>query len=168
MPANPRDRGLQGRHVLFAILGFFGTIFAVNGVFLYAALSTYTGVVAQEPYRKGLNYNQRIAAGERQEDLGWNAEATLTREAGLTVVLQDAAGAPVSGLFVAGVLGRPSTNQQDRDIAFIEAAPGHYKLAVDTLALEPGAWLVSLEARWPATGATEPVYRMRKRLWLKS
>jgi len=166
MTAKLRAQGLQGRHVLIAVLGFFGTILAVNGVFLYAALSTYTGVVAQEPYRKGLYYNERIAAGERQEKLGWNAEATLTREAGLSVVLRDSAGAPVSGLFLAGVLGRPSTGQQDRSIALTEIAPGHYKLQPD--GLEPGAWLVNLEATWPGTGAVEPVYRMRKRLWLKS
>ena len=166
MPAKLRARGLQGRHVLIAFLGFFGTVFAVNGVFLYAALSTHTGVVAQEPYRKGLNYNQRIAADERQEQLGWNAEATLTRESGLSILLRDAAGAPVSGLFVGGVLGRPSTDQEDIKVVLAEVAPGHYKMASE--ALEPGAWLVSLEAHWLATGATEPVYRMRKRLWLKS
>jgi len=71
MAASPEVQGLRGRHVLFAFLGFFGVIFAVNGVFLYAALSTHTGVVANEPYRKGLNYNQRIAAFQAQEQLGW-------------------------------------------------------------------------------------------------
>jgi len=161
-----RERGLQGRHVLMAVLGFFGTVFLANGVFLYAALSTYTGVVAQEPYRKGLEYNERIAAGQRQEQLGWTAKATLTREDGLNIVLQDAAGAPVSGLFVAGLLGRPSTNRQDRQIAFTEVEPGRYSAPSDDL--EPGAWLVNLEAKWPGTGASEPVYRLRKRLWLKS
>ena len=166
MSAFERARGLQGRHVLIAVLCFFGTVFLANGIFLYAALSTYTGVVAQEPYRKGLNYNQRIAAGKQQEQLGWNAEVTLTPRAGLDLVLRDTAGAPVSGLFVSGLIGRPSTNERDLEVVLTEVAPGRYGMAVDDL--EPGAWLVSLEAKWPATGATEPVYRLRKRLWLKS
>lgn len=166
MPALEGARGLNGRHVLIAVLGFFGTVFLANGIFLYAALSTYTGVVAQEPYRKGLNYNQRIAAGERQEQLAWTADATLTSEDGFNLVLKDAAGTPVSGLFVAGSLGRPSTNRQDLEIILTEVEPGRYSMTFDDL--EPGAWLVSLEAKWPATGATEPVYRLRKRLWLKS
>ena len=42
--------GLTGRHVLYTFIAFFGIIFAVNGVFLYSALKTNTGVVAIEPY----------------------------------------------------------------------------------------------------------------------
>ena len=60
-----RADNLNGRHVLIGLLLFFGTIFAVNGYFMFVALSTYTGVVADEPYRKGLAYNARIAADER-------------------------------------------------------------------------------------------------------
>ncbi|MCL4764644.1 MAG: FixH family protein [Hyphomicrobiaceae bacterium] len=166
MTAIPRGTPLQGRHVLAAVLGFFGTIFLVNGIFLYAALSTHTGVVAQEPYRKGLHYNQRIAAAARQDQLGWTADAMLTGETGLTVVVRDAAGAPVSGLFVAGALGRPSTDEHDLRLVLSEVAPGRY--AVPIGGLEPGAWLASIEAVWPGSGDAEPVYRMRKRLWLKS
>jgi nitrogen fixation protein FixH len=160
-------KGLQGRHVLLAVLGFFGVVFLVNGIFLYAALSTYTGVVAQEPYRKGLQYNERIAAGERQTELGWADEVMLTRTPdSLILVLRDAAGTPVSGLFVKGVLGRPSTNRHDVDVSLTETAPGRYSAPLPTI--EPGAWLATLEAVWPGTGNSEPVYRLRKRLWLKS
>ena len=66
--------GLTGRHVLLAMLAFFGVIFAVNGAFLYFALGSHSGVVAVEPYRKGLAYNQAIAAAEAQERRGWRME----------------------------------------------------------------------------------------------
>src|SRR5688572_2876208 len=80
--------GLRGGHVLAAFLAFFGVIFAVNGVFLYMALSTHTGLVAQEPYRKGLHYNDRIAAAERQQALGWTSDLRLAPESGaLTLAL---------------------------------------------------------------------------------
>ena len=42
------DGTLQGCHVLALLVGFFGVVFAVNGYFLAAALSTHTGVVAME------------------------------------------------------------------------------------------------------------------------
>ena len=42
---------VKGRHVLFMFLGFFGAVFAVNGYFLYEALSTHSGVVAVEAMR---------------------------------------------------------------------------------------------------------------------
>ncbi|HEX7076523.1 MAG TPA: FixH family protein [Hyphomicrobiaceae bacterium] len=166
MSARQVRQGLNGRHVLIAVLAFFGTVFLANGIFIYAALSTYTGVVADEPYRKGLRYNDRIAAAERQEQLGWTAETSLDPAAGLTLVLRKADGGPVSGLRVSGILGRPSTVEYDRQLVLQEVEPGRYVAGVE--ALSPGAWLVDLKAIWPGTGETEPVYRLRKRLWLKS
>lgn len=157
---------LKGRHVLIIFLAFFGVIFLVNGIFLYSAISTYTGVVANEPYRKGLDYNARIAADERQKQLGWAAKATLDPASGLTLTLRKADGAPVSGLFVTGVLGRPSTNEFDRKVVLTEQAPGRYVAPTD--ALSPGAWLVNLEAVWIGAAEKDPVYRMRERLWVKS
>lgn len=37
----------DGRLVLIYIVSFFLTVMAVNGVFVYAALNTFTGVVDQ-------------------------------------------------------------------------------------------------------------------------
>ena len=55
--------------MLWAFLAFFGTVFAVNGAMIYAAVSTYTGLVANEPYRKGLAlqraHRRRRAPGAR-------------------------------------------------------------------------------------------------------
>jgi nitrogen fixation protein FixH len=67
-----RSRNVNGRDVLAILLSFFGVIFAVNGALIYAAVSTHTGLVANEPYRKGLAYNERILADERQAQLGWS------------------------------------------------------------------------------------------------
>lgn len=156
---------LNGRHVLAAFLGFFGVIFAVNGVFLYSALSTHTGVVAQEPYRKGLEYNQRIAADERQSALGWKETATLARDGRLVVEITDVDGRGVSGLTIVGTLGRPSTGQFDRELRFTEPAPGRYEASTGTL--EAGSYLLYAEAHATGTTAAEPIYRTRQRLWLK-
>jgi nitrogen fixation protein FixH len=159
--------GLKGWHVLAAFLGFFGVVFAANGVFLYSALSTYTGVVANEPYRKGLQYNDRIAAGEIQDQLGWVADVTVDREPGrITLIVKDKAGQPVSGLRVAGVFGRPSTNRHDIKLTLREVETGRYVMDVGTL--EAGSWIATVEAAWPFSETNEPVYRLRKRLWLKS
>ena len=167
MAAMQQTGGLKGWHVLAAFIGFFGIVFAVNGVFLYSALSTYTGVVSNEPYRKGLQYNDRIAAGEIQDQLGWVADVTVAREPGqVTLVVKDKAGLPVSGLRVAGLLGRPSTNRHDIKLALREVETGRYAMDVGTL--EAGSWVATVEAVWPLSETSEPVYRLRKRLWLKS
>lgn len=158
--------GLKGGHVLAAFLAFFGVIFAVNGVFLYTALSTHTGLVAQEPYRKGLHYNDRIAAAERQDALGWTPDLRLTPESGaLTLALTDAGGLPVSGLEISGVIGRPSTARHDTKLALFETAPGRYAAAVG--AREPGDWLITLEAARETSAGRDTLYRLRRRVWLK-
>jgi nitrogen fixation protein FixH len=160
MPAN----GLKGWHVLAMLLAFFGVVFSVNGAFLYSALKTHTGVVTAEPFVKGLHYNERIAQGERQARLGWSTrlDVSLTGEIVLTVVGDDKRG--LDHLTASGEIGRPSTNRLDRQLAFASAGNGRY--VANTGALEPGAWLVTARLQSRDYGA-EPVYRLRKRIWLK-
>jgi nitrogen fixation protein FixH len=154
---------LRGGHVLGAFLGFFAAILAVNGAMIYSAVSTHSGLVANEPYRKGLHYNDRIIAAERQALLGWTETLEVARDGRVRVTLAEAGGRPVPGMRVAGVLGRPSTNRHDVALALGETSPGQYEAR--TAPLAAGNWLVSLEAR--AHDEADPIYRSRRRLWLK-
>mgnify|MGYP001167477088 CR=1 FL=1 len=161
---NPRqtDGALTGWHVLMIVVGFFGLIFAVNGYFLYKALSTHTGVVASEPYRRGLEYNRRIAASEQQAGLGWSENLTVEHAGRVSLTLRREGGEPVRGLIVEGRMARPSTGQHDRLVRFVEQ-DGSYVAEAGQLA--DGTWIVDAAAR--TTPGQEPVYRLRKRIWLK-
>jgi nitrogen fixation protein FixH len=161
---NPRqsEGTLQGRHVLMGFIAFFGVIFAVNGVFLYKALSTHTGVVANEPYRKGLAYNERIAADVRQADLGWSDALVVERSGRITLQLSKATGELVQGMVVVGSIGRPATSGSDRKLVFAEDASSYL---TDAGPLAEGNWIVELAVS--ARVGEEPLYRLRKRLWLK-
>lgn len=168
LPSVRRVEGIEGKHVLLAMLAFFGIVFAVNGVLLYQALHTHSGLVAQEPYRKGLHYNERIAASDRQAALGWTSELSVPADGSVRLALRDSSGQPVSGLAITGRLGRPADARTDVRLAFAETAPGQY--AVATGAIEPGAWQIDIEVRDTArsqASAGDPVYRERRRLWLK-
>jgi nitrogen fixation protein FixH len=151
---------LQGRHVLAVFLAFFAAVFVANGAMIYQALSTHTGLIANEPYRKGLHYNERIAADERQARLGWTDKLDVTQHGGIALVLTDSSGQPVSGLKVEAVLGRPATYRQDVRVALREVAPGRYE--AQTAPLRAGSWLIALEA---LADAEDPVYRKKRRLW---
>lgn len=159
----PTVSRLEGRHVLWTLLVFFGVIFAVNGYFLFAALSTYSGVVASEPYRKGLAYNERIFADEQQTTRGWRDTLDLTRTGRLEWIVRDQSDATVPGLKVAATIARPSTARHDRTIALIEQSGGRH--GADVGPLEDGAWIVAIEAR--QSGSPDPLFRSRRRLWLK-
>lgn len=155
--------GLRGIHVLFGFLAFFGVVFAVNGVFLYEAISTYTGVVSKQPYRKGLAYNERIAADEQQKKLGWAVETRFERATGrLLATIQDRRGSPVTGLKLAGMMGRPSTAEFDKHVVLRERESGVYEAQMGSR--PSGTWMVELKAE---KGDGHVVYRLRRRLWLK-
>jgi nitrogen fixation protein FixH len=139
-------------------------VFAVNGYFLFAALSTHSGVIANEPYRKGLDYNARIAADERQAELGWRDSVSVTKGGSVSVTMHDRAAEPLSGLVISGFIGRPSTVQHDHAFRLTEQERGRY--AANVGALESGNWIIAIEVRASGDDA-EPAYRARRRLWLK-
>lgn len=161
------ERVITGRQVLLGLIAFFGIIFGVNAVFLYSALSTHTGVVSNEPYRKGLHYNERIEADRQQNERGWQTDVAIepTGDA-VAITLLDRNGRPLTGLNVAARVGRPSTSELDIRLEMKETTPGHYgaKLAK----LDAGNWLIDVEAReLRSKGDDALVWRARKRLWLK-
>jgi len=156
--------GLTGWHVLLMLIGFFGVVFGMNGIFLASAIRTYTGVVSVEPYVKGLHYNDRIAAGERQARLGWQETLSVMPNGSVTLSLADGAGRPVTGARIEGTIGRPSTNRLDRQVGLVETGPGTYVAQVGELA--DGTWLVSVQAK-SREGGDDPVYRLRRRICLK-
>lgn len=168
MTSSSRRSGpeLTGGKVLTIFVGFFLVVFAANGVFLYEALSTRTGVVANEPYRKGLDYNNRIAADERQSALGWTSTIELSKSSKmLSLVLISSKGEPVSGLAVSGKIGRPSTDREDKVLALSEQQPGRYEAIVDPSGA--GTYVADLEMTDPESGDRTIVYRVRRRLWVE-
>ncbi|MBV1693020.1 MAG: FixH family protein [Hyphomicrobiales bacterium] len=154
---------LKGIHVLMTLLAFFGVVFAVNFYFLHAALKTYGGVVAVEPYRKGLAYNDRIEADTRQKEAGWSSALDVAASGRIAFELRDAASGAVSGRMVTVTLGRPATQRFDRVVGLAETAPGRYEAAGE--ALPEGTWVAGVDVRERADA--DPVYRIRRRLWLK-
>ena len=158
-----RKEGLRGAHVLAAMVGFFGIILAVNGVMIYSAVSTHTGLVAIEPYRKGLHYNDRIVADERQNRLGWTASLDVRSNGTVLLRLLEADGRPVRSLKVLASLGRPATSRHDIKLSLVETQAGTYEAASPPLTT--GSWLFSFEAM--RGDSAEPVFRVRRRIWLK-
>jgi nitrogen fixation protein FixH len=157
---------ITGWHVLYSVLGFFAIVFAVNGYFLYAALSTYTGVVSVEPYVKGLHYNERIAAQELQDGLHWTADlSALASGSPLKLSFKDRRGSGIDDLAIDATLGRPATQSFDRALDFRPLGNGAYEAAIG--ALEPGGWLVAIEAKRRRVTGEIDTFRMRRRLWLK-
>jgi nitrogen fixation protein FixH len=159
-----KSHELTGRHAFGIFFGLFAIVSAVNGIFVYRALSTNTGVVAIEPYRKGLNYGERIAADERQHALGWRSQIALNADGSrITAALRTADGQPLTKLEVSANIGRPATVIEDETVTLLEISPGAYEAPLR--AGKAGAYIADLTVRDPA--GTTPVYRTRSRLWVR-
>jgi nitrogen fixation protein FixH len=160
-------RQWNGRHVLLALIGFFAVVFAVNGVMIYKAESTFGGLDTDDAYRKGLAYNERVAAAAAQAKLGWQDKLAYAPETKrLRVSLADSAGEAVSDLTVTAQVQRPATNRYDREIVLKQTDPGVYE--ADASGLDAGWWTVDLSARRGAADQKDAaLYESRRRLWIK-
>jgi len=142
VPARPGFR-LTGWHVLAALVLFFAADIAVNTVFIVRAYRTYPGEVSVTPYEDGLLYDAALRQKQAQAALGWRATAGFAGADGIAVTVADAAGAPVRGLTVSGLLQRPATETGKRQVAFRETAPGAYRASAGAL---DGAWDLDITA----------------------
>lgn len=148
---------LKGWHVLLIMLGFFGVMFAVNGVFLYHAITSFPGEDVKKSYVQGLNYNDTLAARAAQAELGWSAEAGLQDET-LVFRLRDAEGVALSNYVVIGEIRRSAT--QDADQAIIYSARPNGEYVADAGALASGQWLLRINVMDP--GAETVLFQVTK------
>lgn len=147
---------IKGWHVAAAVVAFFAVVIGVDAVFLTLAYRTHPGQVEARPYETGLIYNAELERLRTQEALGWRA-AVETRPEGLSVLLQDREGAPLSGLTVKATLQRPATELGRSVMILTETSPGRY--LGDHAGLS-GAW----DTEIAATGTAGESFLAERRL----
>lgn len=136
-----KPRELTGRAVLLWFLAFFGVVFAVNGIMVKAATSTFGGVETQSSYKAGLMFEQEAAKARAQDDLHWRVGGRLTRDragaAVLDVTVRDSRGNAVGGLTAEARLAHPADERLDHDIELSPTEPGAFHGAAQAQA---GRW----------------------------
>lgn len=126
-------------------VAFFVALFIWDGIFVYTATSTHTGVVEDNTYNRGLNYNETVAAADRQAALGWQSNVTLSREGTLSFALENAEGKALRGANVKAQFFRPTQAGQDFIVGLQETGSGTYQTVIRTI---PGQWEVRVFVRW--------------------
>jgi len=121
---------ITGRKVLYWFLGFFGFIFIANGFFIYFALTRWPGLVSKNAYQEGLNYNQTLAAAERQAGLNWQLSLSKMANEALTAQYASESGAPIIGLEVRVTLIHPVRDLENVVLTANETAPGVYRASI--------------------------------------
>ncbi|MBP0437170.1 FixH family protein [Tianweitania sediminis] len=140
----PREgHPFTGWHMMGVVFLFFGTIIAVNITMAYWAVSTFPGLNAHNSYVASQNYNVLLKDAAFQEERGW--KGVLTLEDGRPILaLRDRNGAPIHGLEVTLLAGRPASASTDSEVVLHPVPGGGYR-SDDMLAR--GRWLVEIEAR---------------------
>lgn len=126
--AAARERGWWYPYIF---MGSLGVVAIVNGILAYFATSTFNGLVTDNAYEKGNNYNATLAMARQQAQLGWTADVGMTpvgggHKAALTVRYADKAGKPVDGLTVQAMAQRPTVTGYDATISFAATGNGTY------------------------------------------
>jgi nitrogen fixation protein FixH len=162
--SKPKTRELTGRAVLYWLFGFFAIVFAVNGVLVQAATSTFRGMETGSSYQAGLVFNQEISSAERQDALHWQVEGKLMRDsrgdAVLAISARDAQGVPLAGLTASAHLAHPADARLDLAIPMKSAGDGAFR---GEEAAAPGQWELIIDL----SRGDERLFRSRSRVTLR-
>lgn len=120
----------RSRWIPWAFVSAFLVVFAANATMVTFALTSWTGLDTEDPYRRGVAYNRTLEAERRQATLGWRASASW--DAGrLAVRVVDAAARPVTGAAVRADFIRPTAEGHDFSVDLAEEGGGRYAVAAE-------------------------------------
>jgi nitrogen fixation protein FixH len=131
------------KYIPYYFVAFFVFLAIADGFFVYLATSTHTGVVKEQAYEKGLDYNQVVKAKAVQDALGW--EGTIIYENNtLQFTLQDRSGQPLQAEEVTAHFHRPIQAGADFSVTLQPANLGFY--SVEVKVPYRGQWDVTVSA----------------------
>lgn len=117
----------RSRHIPWLFVAGFAIVVAVNGVMIWFAVGSFSGLYTSKPRDRGLRYNEVVAAQQARDTLGWRIEATWrSRSDRLELVLTDRAGAPLDGARVTVELVRPTEKRPPLGVTMATVDAGRH------------------------------------------
>lgn len=145
VPDNSNKPPLKDRIIPWYFVMAFLVVFAVNGVFVYIALHTHTGVITEHAYEKGLNYDAILAQAKQQATLGW--KDILSYENGqLHYQLYDKSGKIITNAKITAYISRPLQSGYGQKIGLSYSPDTHYTAPIH-FPLN-GQWDITVIAQW--------------------
>lgn len=143
------------RWIPWAFVGFFAAVAAIQGVMIWLAVASFSGLATDSPYERGLDYNETLAAKAEEAALGWQVEARFlvdasagsTRAGRLELALLGRDGRPIESAAVAARLRRPVGSEATIELRLDATEPGRYTGAAE-LPLA-GQWDLDLDIEGP-------------------
>ena len=166
-PNGSDGKRITGRTVLAWVIGFFAVIFLANGIFLWLALSSFSGIEATSAYKAGQTFERDKAEAAAQAERGWQVSADIARAgegANIRIDARDKQGAPLTGMAFTAVFKRPAEDSDDISVVLSEAGSGTYSGRIDEIGL--GQWTLVLtgEGIDPQTGNPQQMFLSQSRI----
>ena len=143
------DGERRSRWIPWTFVGFFVVLAAIQGVMIWFAIESFSGLTAEDAYQRGITYNQTIAVKEAEQALGWRASLTWQADrsaAGkgrLELQLLDRLGQPLQGAEIRARLRRPVGPETATSAVLVASGPGTY--GADLSLPLRGQWDVDLD-----------------------
>ncbi|MDF1607789.1 FixH family protein [Hoeflea sp. YIM 152468] len=149
-----------GKHMLFAMVAFFGVIITVNLVMARFAVTTWSGLVVPNTYVASQQFNGKAAEARAIAALGYEIELAPETD-GLTIVLTDSQGNAARADQMVAVVRRPVGTHQDREMVLVQTSPGVYHADGE---LAEGQWIATVTA----TRNGETLYKRAQRFQVRA
>ncbi len=137
---------------ILAGLGLIATFITVNAVFIFFAITTSPGLVTEDYYDRGRDYEENVLKIMAAQDaLNWDtklaipAQITTRQPDTFRFSAVDSRGIPIMDADVSVVAYRPSDADADFKIRLDQAAPGQYQ-ALIAFPL-PGIWDLNITVK---------------------
>jgi nitrogen fixation protein FixH len=138
----------RGRWIPWLFVAGFLVIIAVNGVLVWVAIGTFSGLETDHPYERGLDYNRTLEAAREQQARAWQVSLDVVPSTGrrVSVVASflDGRGRPIDGLTAEAEFVRPV--RADDDVAAVLAGEGAGRYGAELELPLGGVWDVELIA----------------------
>lgn len=135
------DGQFTGKHMLAAMVAFFGVIIAVNATMAWQAGRTWTGLVVKNSYVASQQFNKELANAREIAKRGWKSSVEYRNgRIVLKLATRDGSALDLTNLHVN--IGRPAFEQEDQTLKFVRIDAGHYEIKRK---LAPGNWALRIE-----------------------
>lgn len=123
-------------------VAFFVGLIIVNVIFVSLALNSHTGVVSENSYQEGLDYNKTIDEVKKEQELGWQT-VIEAKDNLLNVSLKDKEGKPLEG---AKIIASMTYIKDNFTIPLEDLGNGNYKSKFEFP--HKGKWDIRIVTLW--------------------
>ena len=121
----------RDRHVPWLFVAGFAVVIAVNGIMVWLAIGSFSGLYTPQPRQRSLHYNEIIARQADRDALGWRLDVRwLAQDDRLEIALVDAQGRPLGDARLHAELVRPAEKRPPLAVDLVAVDIGRYAATV--------------------------------------